>query len=764
MTLLAGTTLGPYKILAPLGAGGMGEVYRARDTRLGRDVAVKVLPAEYAASADRLRRFEREARAASSLNHPNILSIFDIGTHEGTPFLVMELLSGGTLTERLKAGPLPAPSALDLAVQIAEGLAAAHGKGIVHRDLKPENLFITADGRVKIVDFGLAKQVPVLTSGPQTEAPTQNMAHGTQAGVLLGTVGYMSPEQAKGEPAESRSDIFSFGCVLYEMLGGRRPFERNTAVETLNAILKEEPPPLASSGADISPALRALVNRCLQKRPENRFGSAQDLGFALEACLQETAGSSPTSESPEKSIVVLPFENLSPDPENAYFADGLAEEIIADLAQVRALRVISRTSAMLLRGSKKDVPTIARELRVRYVLEGSVRRAGQSLRITAQLIDAVADTHLWAEKYTGTFEDVFDMQEKVSRAIVEALRLELTPQEHERLAERPIPNVYAYECYLKARREFLRYVVPSLDKAMEHLEQGLRALPDNPLLLAGMGYVHFQRANLGVGEEDSLVKAEALATRALQFDPDLPQGQLVLGLTAALGHGRTAAIAQLERVLVADPNDQDALAWLGLCYAHGGRLAEAAAMGERLIAIDPISPMSYVPFMLSCWMDGRFDAALDLMERACKLDPGFAVCDDMRVFLLISTGRRGEATILADRIEKNPALSVFDRLALVWKYAAAGERESALKWMTPEARQTCRRSYQKSWWVACAYVMLGDADSALDWLGNAVERGFLNHRYLGEIDPILAPLRGDPRFRVLIARAREKRVELEARP
>jgi tetratricopeptide (TPR) repeat protein len=398
---------------------------------------------------------------------------------------------------------------------------------------------------------------------------------------------------------------------------------------------------------------------------------------------------------------------------------------------------------------------------VRYALEGSVRRAGQSLRIAAQLIDASADTHLWAEKYTGTLEDVFDMQEKVSRSIVEALKLELSPQEHRRLAERPIPNVHAYECYLRARWEFLRFVEPSLDKAMDYLEQGLRALPDNPLLLAGMAYVHFQRVNVGVGEEDSLAKAEALATRALELAPDLPQGHLVLGLTAVLKRGRSAATAHLERVLSADPNDEEALTWLGVCYAHGGRLAEAAAMGERVIAMDPISPMSDMPLMLSQWMDGRFEAALEVLDRAGKVDPSHAIVEDMSVFLLISAGRRGEAMALADRIEKKAALSVFDRMALVWRHAAAGQRESALKWMTPQVLQTCRWSYQKSWWVACAYVMLGDAESALDWLENAIELGFLNHRFLAEIDPILAPLRGDPRFEALMVRARNQQAELE---
>jgi len=782
--LRPGIRLGPYEIVALLGAGGMGEVYRARDTRLGRDVAIKVLPTEFAADPDRLRRFEQEARAASALNHPNILTVFDVGSaslsfpclrqdtraegeasrgvSEVVHYIVTELLEGESLRERLRSGALPARKAIELAAQVASGLAAAHEKGIVHRDLKPENLFVIGDDRVKILDFGIAKLAPTRSAEELAQAATEVDA--TEAGMMLGTLGYMSPEQVRGLRCDHRTDIFAFGCVLYEMLSGKRAFSGETAADTITAILSKDPAPLDGPSSAVPPGLQGIMQRSLEKRPEDRFSSAHDLALALNAVAEGLlAGRSP-SDALAGSIVVLPFENLSPDPENAYFADGLTEEIIADLAKVRALRVISRTSAMLLRGSKKDVPTMARELKVRYVLEGSVRRAGKSLRITAQLIDAAADTHLWAEKYTGTFEDVFDMQEKVSRAIVGALRLELTPQEEQQLAERPIPNLYAYECYLKARREILHFVEPSLDKAAEYLEQGLRVVPDNPVLLAGMAFVHTQRVNIGVGEEDCLTKAEALATRALQFAPELPQGHLVLGLIAAWKRGRTAAIPHLERILAADPNDQDALAWLGMLYAHGERLAEAASMGERVIAMDPLSPMGYLPLLLSHWLDGRFGAALGVVERAGKVDPSYTILDDMKVLLLISTGRRREAIVVADLIEKNPALSVFDRLALVWRYAAAGERESALKWMTPESLRTGRLSFQKSWWLACAYVMLGDTDSALDWLENAIGLGFLSHRYLGEIDPVLAPLRGDPRFQALMARAREKQAELEVRP
>ena len=763
MSLPAGMRLGPYEVVGMLGAGGMGDVYGARDPRLERDVAIKVLPAQFATDRDRLRRFEQEARAASALNHPNILTVHDVGSHRGAPYLVTELLEGESLRERLRSGALPASEAVELGVQVAAGLSAAHEKGIIHRDLKPENLFVTRDGRVKILDFGLAK----LMRTPEEVAVAPTVAGATTAGLVMGTVAYMSPEQARGQAVDQRSDIFSFGAVLFEMLAGTQAFARDTAADTLSAILKEDPPPLTPPSGGIPANLEPIIRRCLAKRPQDRFASASDLHTALQSLVQASSPAFTAKGTPEKSIVVLPFDNLSPDPENAYFADGLTEEIISDLAKVRTLRVISRTSAMLLRGSKKDVPTIARDLNVRYVLEGSVRRAGQSLRITAQLIDAVEDTHLWAEKYTGTVDDVFDMQEKVSRAIVEALKLELSPQERQRLAERPIPNVYAYECYLRARREIFRFAEPALDKAMEYLEEGLRALPDNPLLLAGVAYVHFQRVQLGVGQEDSLEKAEVFATRVVELAPDLPQGHLLLGLTATMRRGMIkAAIAHVERALAADPNDWDALVWAAAVYPFVGKTSEVVSMGERIVAMDPMSPMSYMPLIWSHSFDGRVDLALGVLERSRHLfsgASGVSLVEAMRVMMLVQMGRLEEAIASAECVEKEEGLTISHRMALLWRYAVVGDRQKAFSWMTSEATQTCRRDFMYSWWIACAYVMVGDADSALDWLENAVELGFVNHRYLSEIDPILAPLRRVPRFQALMARARAKQAELEVR-
>ncbi len=476
MTLAAGSRLGPYEILAPLGAGGMGEVYRARDTRLGREVAVKVIPAALSADPDRLRRFEQEARSASALNHPNILTIHDFGSHEEAPYVVSELLEGETLRERLSLGALSPRKAIESGVQIAHGLAAAHEKGIVHRDLKPENLFVTKDGRVKILDFGLAKLThPEAGSGPLAEVPT--LTRGTEPGVIMGTVGYMSPEQVRGQAADRRSDIFAFGAVMYELLSSKRAFRGDSAIETMSAILREEPAELLQSVTGVPPSLERIVRRCLEKNPEERFQSARDLAFALT----ETASVSlaaPSVAVPSRfgtrrrvwiaslpvalaallavlvavdpgglrrrllgralpgrveSIAVLPLHNLSGDPGQEYFADGMTEALIANLAQIRKLRVISRTSVEEYKDGKRPLPQIARELGVDAVVEGSVARSGDRVRITAQLIHGPSDTHLWAKTYQRDLRDILELQGEVAGAIAREIAAEITPEERARL-------------------------------------------------------------------------------------------------------------------------------------------------------------------------------------------------------------------------------------------------------------------------------------------------------------------------------------------
>jgi serine/threonine protein kinase len=477
VTLASGSRLGPYEIVSPLGAGGMGEVYRAKDPRLGRDVAVKVLPASFSTDADRLRRFEQEARAAGLLNHPNITAVYDIGTHDGAPYVVSELLEGETLRNRLSAGPLPTRKALDYAIQIARGLAAAHEKGIVHRDLKPENLFVTNDGRVKILDFGLAKLRQLEAGG---EPGTNLLTAATEPGVVMGTMGYMSPEQVRGRAADARSDIFSFGTILHEMLSGRRAFQGETTADTITVILTKEPPDLSLTNQDVHPGLDRIIRHSLEKNPEERFQSASDLAFALgylgedstesvpptptpapsaaRSSVVRTRTSATVSDSSRASIAVLPFRNMSADKENEYFTDGITEEIINALTKIESLRVASRTSAFAFKGRNEDIRRIGEQLGVRTVLEGSVRRAGSRLRITAELVNVGDGYHLWSERYDREMEDIFAIQDEIALAIANTLKVRLLAADEGALVSRGTEDFEAYNHFLKGKYFFNRRV------------------------------------------------------------------------------------------------------------------------------------------------------------------------------------------------------------------------------------------------------------------------------------------------------------------
>jgi TolB-like protein len=422
MTIAAGTRLGAYEILAPLGAGGMGEVYRARDQKLDRDVAIKVLPPAVATDPDALARFEREAKAVAALSHPNILSIFDFGVQGGISYAVMELLEGETLRAKLEKGPIPQKQSVDFALQVARGLSAAHGKGIVHRDLKPENLFVSRDGHLKILDFGLVKRVDTVPSSRDVSVAT--VSGHTEPGTILGTAGYMSPEQVKGLPVDHRSDIFSFGTILYELLAGKKAFKRDTNAETMAAIMRDEPPELSGSGRTISPALEGIVRHCLEKDRDHRFQSAGDIAFSLA----EQSSPTPTTGLQEVAapvdegfrVAVLPFKYTGADADLGAVADGLSEDIVTGLSRFTYLRVITRSSTSRYGNEPTDVRAAGRELGARYVMEGNVRQAGGRLRLAVRLVDAVSGAHLWAESYARPFDPdaVFDLQDDLVARIV----------------------------------------------------------------------------------------------------------------------------------------------------------------------------------------------------------------------------------------------------------------------------------------------------------------------------------------------------------
>jgi len=569
----------------------------------------------------------------------------------------------------------------------------------------------------------------------------------TRTGSTLGTAAYMSPEQARGEDVDHRTDIWSLGVVLYEMLTGKLPFKGEHEAAVLYSIVHEKPEALSNVSAPLS----SLISKVLQKDRALRYQTTSEFISDLERL------AAPHMQLPryEKSIAVLPFENLSPDPDQEYFSDGLTEEVISDLSNVTALRVISRSSAMTFKGTKKKVPEIAGELGVQYVLEGSVRKAGNSLRITAQLIDAANDAHLWAEKYSGTLDDIFDVQEKVSRSIVAALKLKLTPEESQKIAERPFDNVAAYQCYLRANVEIWRFTESSLDSALVHLQQGLDMLGANALLYSAMASAYFQLANIGAGQEDCIAKAEEYAQRALALDPDSPQAHFVMGVIAGAFRGDVNEwIHRLKTALVINPNFVDALRFLvGPYIISLGKLAAAEPLLQRMTQIDPLDPWNHVCRGLFLCYDGQYAASLDPFRRYYEADQDNPVAQFFYVTALVLERKLDEAFVIIDRGAKATPDNACTKFGLLLKYALLKDRANAFQELTPEFQKTCRRDHQWSYFVALPLALLDVKEESLDWLENAINKGFINYPELNR-NPHLDNLRSEERFKKLLERVK----------
>jgi serine/threonine protein kinase/Flp pilus assembly protein TadD len=715
MSLTAGTRLGPYEVLALLGAGGMGEVYRARDTRLGRDVAVKVLPDEFADDPDRLRRFEQEARAASALNHPNILVVHDLGTHEGAPYMVTELLEGESLRTRLRVGALPVSTAIDFADQMARGLAAAHEKGIVHRDLKPENLFITRDGRLKILDFGLAK----LLRSPQQAAAASTVASATQPGMMMGTAAYMSPEQIRGQEVDHRADIFAFGCVLHEMLSGEQPFAGTTAADTRAAILTRDPRPLADRQPDVPAALELVVLRCLEKRPEDRFDTARDVAFALTAVAQprKPPGTAdrrpPLQELP--SIAVLPPVNLSADPEQEYFCDGIAEEIINALAHMKGLRVVARTSSFAFKDRAQDIREIGRSLDVSTVLEGSVRKAGDRLRITAQLINVADGYHLWSERFDRRLEDVFAIQEEIALAIVDNLKVRLLSGEKASIVRRHTYDLEAYDAYLRGLFEWNKMTPEGFARCRELFREAINRDPELAPAYAQLAdAVSSPTWWADQPAAEALAQAFPLVEQALALDPNLAHAHSTKGhLCAFLERDRVAGERSLRRAVELAPNHAFAQTYLGLFLMMRGCGEEAVARARLALRLDPLSPplqtwagtilvfsgqpaeglrtlegqIARTPhlwmphYFLSAGLvhSGRLVEARSEAETALELSGGASITLSLLVCLCCLTGDRERGEDLFQQLQQRAEAGYVTPMFLAWAHLARGETDQALR-------------------------------------------------------------------------------------
>jgi non-specific serine/threonine protein kinase len=778
---MIGKTISHYRILEKLGEGGMGVVYRAHDTKLDRDVALKFLPANLIASPEELARFEQEAKTVSALNHPNIAGIYDVDEVEGQRYLVLEYIPGGTLKSRLKElksedKVFSISGVFDYGLQMAEALAHAHRHGIIHRDVKTENMMLTDEGRVKLADFGLAKP--------------RGSVQLTKTGSTLGTAAYMSPEQVRGEEIDHRSDIFSLGVVLYELVTGRLPFQGEFEAALSYSILNENPRSVRSLRPDAPASLERIIDRCLEKERDRRYQGAEEIVSDLRKAQRELGPAigthrtrrrlplivgmgivavaivtlayflffhkAPTSR--EKSIAVLPFVDMSPQGDQEYFCDGMTEELINRLSNIRDLRVPARTSAFMFKGKTEDIREIGSKLNVQTVLEGSVRKAGNELRITAQLINVADGYHLWSETFDRELEDVFAIQDEISSAIVNALQLKLTSQEKQRISEHPIDNVRAYECYLKAVRQISRFDEKSLDSAFVYLQTGIDIMGDNAELYSGMAFAYWQYANMGIGQEDYLKRAEEYARKALALKPDLASALSMLG-TLCLYEDYPKSLHNrfryFEKALTADPNDTRNLSNLAFAYQSVGKPSEASAIVEKLERLDPLNPWWHVVRGRGYQCDCQFGPALEQSRMYYRADSTSPLAQMYYSWMLVYNGKRDEALAVIDRMGRESAGNVQVVFSLLLKYALLNDQESGLRLMTPEFQKTCRRDYEWSYWVAGRLSLLGAKEEALDWLENAVHHGFIAYPFM-QCDPFLDNIRSEERFKKLMAWAKNE--------
>jgi eukaryotic-like serine/threonine-protein kinase len=733
---------GRYALERELGAGGMATVYLARDVRHDRLVALKVLREELAATLGP-DRFLQEIRTTARLQHPHILPLLDSGEAAGRLFYVMPYVAGETLRARLEREPsLPLVDVVRLAAQLATALESAHRSGVIHRDIKPENILLT-EGLPLLADFGIA--LAVEQSGGDRL---------TSTGTSIGTPAYMSPEQVLAAgPIDARSDQYSLACIVFEAIAGRPPFRAATSFATLTEHVNAPVPALTSPAGPVPAALAEVVRRALAKTPADRFASVGEFAAALNAALA-TAPTPVRSEArDEKTIVVLPFDNLSPDPGDAYLADGLTEELTADLARIRALRVTARNSAVAAKARTRDVREIARLLGTRYVLEGSVRRAGAALRITAQLIDGVTDAHLWSEKYSGTMDDVFAMQERISREIVDALAVQLSVEERRELEAHPVANLEAYQLYLQVSQALKEMTAASVVQARALLDRALALEGENDVLLGLYGVMELYAYSLGFDvNEDALRRGDAYATRALARNP---RSALGLHAKAILAEKTDLArsVHYLRQSIAIDPIPE-AMALLAFGLAMRGEEVDAMRYARRSVPLDPLSAAVLSFVSGAAWHSGARDEAVAWIEAGLRSMPDNPTIGFFAGYVMVVTGQSERALTLLDRAAASTDESFFQVFPAMLAQALRQQSVASL----PEAfRPAVSKDPHGSHMLAEIYMAAGRRDEALSWLGNAIRLGVVNTRYMTEQSPFFSTLRGDPDFEALVADARQRR-------
>jgi serine/threonine-protein kinase len=764
----------------------MGEVYRARDTRLGRDVALKVLPEEVSSDRQRLARFQQEARMASSLNHPNIITIYDVGESSGSSFIVMELAEGRTLRTLLGSGPLAARRLLKVGVQIAEGLAKAHAAGIVHRDLKPENVMVTGDGLVKILDFGLAKLAPAAAPAASGEEPT--LSRLTGPGTVVGTVGYMSPEQASGGSVDFRSDQFALGAILYELATGRGPFQRRTPAETLTAILREEPPAVSLLNPQTPPGLARILERCLAKDPSRRYASSLDLARDLREELDLVSTRSGPAvaavsrprlralgiglalvaaaaaawllprlarrRGPISSLAILPFVNASGDPGLDYLSDGLTENLINSISQVPNLKVIARSSVFRYKGRDVSPEQVGQELKVRAVLMGRILERGDSLSVSAELVDADENAHLWGAQYKRKPSDLLDTEGDLAREISENLRLKLSGEEKKQLARHYTLDDEAYRLYLKGRYFWNQRTRDDLQRSVGYFRQAINRDPAYALAYSGLadaygtlGLFYYQFAP----PPETFLPAREAALKALQLDPSLGEAHNSLAHVQLFYDWDWASAGrEFQRALELNPADTNARHWYSHYLLALGRFDESLAQAQRAVEQDPISPMMSTHLGEHHHLARQDDLAVGELKRALDLNPRFPVAHVLLAEVYEQKRLYAEAEREFRSVEDAFAGTSRVRAALARLHALAGRRAEAHRELQELAEDRSGR-YVAPHDLAWGYAALGDRDRAMQWLEKAYSERSSALAYL-KIEPLFDPLRGDPRFADLVRR------------
>lgn len=712
---MIGKSLSHYKIISKLGSGGMGDVYLARDINLDREVALKILPAEMATDPKRLQRFEREARAVAALNHPNIVTLHSVEEAEGMRFLTMERVVGEDLEKKIVRGGMEFKPFMDLAKPLVEALCAAHEKGITHRDLKPANIMVTDDGRVKVLDFGLAKLQETPDDPDATDVQTQGL---TQEGAIMGTVPYMSPEQLQGRAVDHRSDIFSLGIIFYQLLTGKRPFVGEASVDIISAILRDTPRPVTEINVSLPSSMGRIIRRCLNKEANDRYQTARDLLNDLKELKEEVSKS---EEQAINSIGVLPFANMSPDPEQEYFCEGIAEELINGLGRLKNLRVASRTSAFKFKGSDHDIREIGEYLNVDKVVEGSVRKVGNRVRITVQLINVHDGYRLWSERYDRKLEDIFAIQDEIAESIIQALEVTLSPKERRSIQNVATRDVEAYDFYLRGRKYFYEFDRRNWEMARQMFERAIKLDPTYASAYAAIADCWSFLFMYSGSSQRERELAGVASRKALEMDPDLAEAHASRGMVLSLGEDHEEAAEHFEKASQLNPKLYEAYYFYARASVAQGNSLKAARLFEQAIDVRPDDYQA--PLLLSqvyARLNRQEDATnvqlagIEKAKRHIEMNP-----NDVRALYLC-----GGAMAQSGEVEKG--LELVDRAVTI-----APEEPGLL--------------YN----AACTYAALGRTDEALDHLERAIRAGYSHKAWL-ENDSDFDPIREHPRFEAIL--------------